>query len=207
MANGVERVRVSAVILAAGASSRMGENKLLATVSGEPLLRRAVRSALAAGLDPVLVVLGHEAARAEAALAGLPCRPVQNPRFASGLNTSLDAGIVGVPPDAAAAVVLLADMPFVAPAMIAALVARFAETGAPLVASRYGEVHAPPTLYARALFPELCGGEGEGRGREVTRRHQRAASFIDWPAAALADVDERGDLERVRVRLGEEGAP
>ena len=200
-------MKVSAVILAAGASSRMGENKLLAAVSGEPLLRRAVGSAVAAGLDPVLVVLGHEAARVEQALAGLPCQAVQNPRFAGGLNTSLDAGIAAVPPDAAAAVVLLADMPFVAPAMIAALVARFAETGAPLVASRYGEVQAPPTLYARALFPELRGGEGDGRGREVTRRHRGSASFVDWPAAALADVDVAGDLERARAQLDGEGVP
>ncbi|GEJ58902.1 nucleotidyltransferase family protein [Anaeromyxobacter diazotrophicus] len=195
---------VAAVLLAAGASSRLGENKLLAPFAGEPLLRRAARAALDARLDPVLVVVGHEAARAEEALAGLACRAVPNPRHAAGMNTSLDAGLAAVPPDAEAAVVLLADMPFVGAGMIQALVARFRETGAPLVASRYGAVLAPPTLYARALFPELRGGAGDGRGREVTRRHLAEAAFADWPAEALADVDVAEDLAAARARLGEE---
>jgi molybdenum cofactor cytidylyltransferase len=73
-----------------------------------------------------------------------------------------------------------------------------------VVASRYGAVPAPPTLYARALFPELRGGEGEGRGREVVRRHAGEAAWVDWPPSALADVDEAADLERARAGLGEE---
>jgi molybdenum cofactor cytidylyltransferase len=95
-------------------------------------------------------------------------------------------------------------MPFVTAPMLRALVARHLEGGAPLVASRYGAAQAPPTLYDRRLFPELRGGEGEGRGREVVRRHAGEAAFLSWPEDALADLDHPEDLERARARLGEE---
>jgi len=197
---------IAGILLAAGSATRMGKNKLLLEIDGEPLLRRAARRALDGGLAPLLVVLGHDADRAREALAGLPCRTVANPAWALGQSTSLSAGVSALPPEAAAAVVLLADMPFVEPEMIRAVVARQGETGAPLVAARYGGTTAPPILYARSLFPELVGGEGEGRGREVVRRHRESAAYVDFPAAALADVDVPEDLERARAASrGEEG--
>jgi molybdenum cofactor cytidylyltransferase len=182
----------------------MGRNKLLLHVGGESLVRRTVRAARDAGLDPVLVVIGHDAERVRAELHGLPCELVPNERHALGMSTSLDAGIAAVPAGTDAAVVLLADMPFVAPAMIREVVRRRRERGAPLVSSRYGAVQAPPTLYAREVFPELRGGEGEGRGREVVKRHADRVEWVEWPASALADVDEVGDLERARSGLGQE---
>jgi molybdenum cofactor cytidylyltransferase len=199
-------MKVAGILLAAGAGTRMGRNKLLDPLDGETLLRRAARRALAAGLDPVLVVVGHEAERARAEIEGLGCRAVPNPDHARGIDTSLSAGIDAVPPEADAAVVLLADMPWVSADMIRAVALRHAETGAPVVASRYGDATAPPVLYARSLFAELRGGEGEGRGREVVGRHARAAAFVSWPASALADLDVPGDVERARARLSGGGA-
>lgn len=191
-------MNVAGIVLAAGSSTRMGANKLLERIEGEALVRRAARAAIEGGLDPVVVVLGHEADRVGAELAGLGCAAVVNARHALGLNTSLDAGIAAVPADASAAVVLLADMPLVTAETVRTLVARHRATGAALVGSRYGAVVAPPALYARAAFDELRGGEGEGRGREVLRRHAAEVAWVDWPASALADVDEPADLARAR---------
>ena len=191
-------MKVAGIVLAAGRSTRMRENKLLLRIDGETLVRRAARAARDGGLDPVLVVLGHEAGRVGAELGGLGCVAVVNPRHALGLNASLDAGVAAVPADADAAVVLLADMPLVTAAMIRTLVARGREAGAAIVASRYGADVAPPALYARAVFEELRGGEGEGRGREVLRRRAGEVAWVDWPATALADVDVPADLERAR---------
>jgi len=198
-------MEVAGILLAAGAATRMGRNKVLLELGGETLLRRAARRALAAGLTPVLVVLGHEAERARAELDGLGCRAVVNPDYARGINTSLSAGVEAVAPGAPAAIVILADMPFVDADMIRAIVARYAETGAPVVASQYGDVTAPPTLYDRSLFPALRGCAGEGRGREVVRRHRHRAAFVAWPPSALADLDLSDDLERARARLGAGG--
>ncbi len=190
---------LAGVILAAGASTRMGENKLFLRVEGETLLRRVVRRAIGAGLDPVVVVLGHEADRAERELAGLGALTIRNPDHASGQHTSFRAGIAAVPPSAPAAVVLLADMPHVDEAMIAALVARYRASDRPLVISEYGGVHAPPTLYDRSLFPEIAAMTGGGCGRQIVKRHRAEADAVAWPAERLADLDSPEDVERLRA--------
>ena len=195
-------VAVAGIVLAAGSSSRLGRNKVLLRIGGTSLLRRAVITATGAGLDPVLVVLGHEIDRALAELRDLPCTPVANPDHAAGMNTSLRAGIGAVPGRAAAAVVMLADMPLVTVAMVGALVARFREGAAQLVLSTYGDVIAPPTLYARSLFSQLGGASGEGCGKRVMSRYRAEAAELAWPAAALSDIDMPGDVERVRDALG-----
>lgn len=190
---------VAGVVLAAGASNRMGQNKLLLKLDGESVVRRAVSRAVAAGLDPVVVVLGYEAGRALGELAGLACQSVVNPDYARGINVSLRAGIAAVPARACAAVVLLADMPFVTVRMIETLVERYRETAAPLVISDYAGVHAPPMLYDRSLFAELGAMEGEGCGKQVVKRHRNEAIAVPWPVEALADLDEPQDYERVKT--------
>ena len=185
------------VILAAGASRRMGRNKMLIELEGESLLRRAARRALAAGLSPVVVVLGHEAERATAELAGLGCEVTLNPDFTGPTSGSLHKGLECLEPEVQAAVVILADMVLVSDGMLAALVARAGETNAPLVVSRYGDVTAPPLLFSRALFGELMDWTGEGCGKAVVQRHRDEAQFVDWPASALTDVDTPEDFQRV----------
>jgi molybdenum cofactor cytidylyltransferase len=130
----------AAVVLAAGSSTRMGENKLLLALDGETVVSRAVRAAAAAGLDPIVVVLGHEPDGVRAALAGLSCRTVWNPDHARGQGTSLQAGIaeVAAKTTASAAVVMLADMPFVTAPMLARVAERARQPGAP------AENGAPP---------------------------------------------------------------
>jgi len=188
---------VAGIVLAAGASTRFGGNKLLLRIRGESLARRAVAAALDAGLDPVVVVLGHEAGRVRAELSGLAVHEVVNPDYARGMNTSLRAGVAALPENASAAVVQLADMPRVTAEMLSRLVERFIETGAPVVASDYEGVHAPPTLYARALFGELGGPDGDGSGKRVVRRHESEVVRVPWPAEALADVDREEDWKRM----------
>jgi molybdenum cofactor cytidylyltransferase len=197
-------MRIAGIVLAAGSGSRMGRNKVLLRLGGESLVRHAARVAGEAGLDPVLVVLGYEADLVRAELEGTRCEVVLNPSHALGMSTSLDAGVAAVPEDASAAVVLLADMPFVEAGMVREVVERHRERRARLVTARYGAASAPPTLYARALFPELRGGEGEGRGREVVCRHAAEVVWVDFPESALADLDVGDDVERARARLGEE---
>lgn len=192
---------VAGVVLAAGGSSRMGRNKLLLTLGEETVLRRSARRVVASGLDPVLVVLGHDAERARAELEGLPCRPIFNPEWGRGINASLRAGIAAVPRAARAAVVVLADMPFVTSEMIAALVERYRQLEPPLVVSEYGGVLAPPTLFDRGLFAELDEAEGQGCGGRVVRRHGDEAISVSWPAAALGDLDRPDDYERILVQI------
>ncbi len=190
---------VAGVVLAAGSSTRMGgRNKLLLLLDGEALVRRAARRALAAGLDPVVVVLGHEADLVRRELTGLTLQIVVNADHAGGIHTSRRAGLAAVPPDRGAAVVLLADMPFVTEQMLATLVERYRDSDALLVVSEYAGEPAPPSLYDRALFEEIAGQQGEGRVQHVVARHPGEVLAVSWPAAALGDVDQPEDYERLR---------
>ena len=192
---------IAGIVLAAGMSTRMGDNKLLLRIEGESLLRRVVGRVIAAGLDPVVVVLGHEAERARAELAGLQCETRINAGYARGVATSSRVGVEAVPERAVAAVVVLGDMPFVTTEMIRTMAERYRATGAPLIVSDYGGVTAPPVLYDRSLFAELVAMDGGGCGQRVMKRHRSGADVLSWPADALIDSDEPADRARVERLL------
>jgi molybdenum cofactor cytidylyltransferase len=173
----------------------MGRNKMLLPIEGESLVRRAARRALSAGIDPLIVVVGHEADMVRGALAGLPCVFAYNPSFRAPTSGSLHRGLEQLPPDVGGAVILLADMVNVTSAMIRALHVAAVAASAALVVSRYGgEILAPPHLFSRSLFPELLAWSGGGAGRGVAQRHLSEAVVLDWPPDALVDVDTPEDL-------------
>src|SRR5262249_30978843 len=116
---------IAGVLLAAGSSTRMGENKLFLDFGGSTLLRRAAQTALDAGLRPLLVVVGHERERVRAELTGFDCTFVINDAHARGMHTSVSEGFSALPHGTAAAVLLLADMPFVTADMVGAIVSRW----------------------------------------------------------------------------------
>ncbi len=189
---------IAGVVLAAGSSSRMGRNKLLLEIDGESLVRRAVRVAIEGGLSPVVLVTGRSREAVEAEVADLDCAPVFNSDHETGIRTSAAAGISAVAGGGEAAVVMLADMPFVTADMVRTLVVRYRETGAPLVVSTYGgDVGAPPILYDRSLFGEISRMRA-GCGRDIVRRHHERAVLADWPADRIRDLDRPDDYEAVR---------
>lgn len=194
---GVERT--AGIVLAAGASRRMGKatNKLVLEVDGEPMIRRVVRRALAAGLDPVVVVLGHEPERVRKALHGLECTYAVNPDTKGPTSGSLHAGLRALDESIAAAVVMLGDMVLVTTDMMRALPRAVGGTDAPLAVSRYGTegVTAPPMLFRRELWPELLAWTGDGPGKAVVSAHRDDAVWVDWPAHALRDVDTPADFQ------------
>ena len=190
------RLTVAAVILAAGASRRMGpdKNKMLLQLEGESLVRRAARRALAAGLAPVVVVIGHESERIRAELKDLPVTFAVNPDYTGPTSGSLHRGLEALGEGVGAAVVMLGDMVRVTQETLTMLVAAAQGTDAPLVVSRYGDVTAPPLLFRRALFPELLAWTGEGCGKTVVKAHSHEAMYVDRPVALLADVDTPEDF-------------
>lgn len=190
---------VAGVLLAAGTSSRMGRDKMLVEVGGESLLRGAARRAADAGLDPVLVVLGEGRVDHAGELDGLAVTVIANDDPEAGKSRSMKLGIGAVPDDAAAAVVMLADMPLVTAEMIATLIDRYRAGEAPIVASVYGDVHAPPVLYDRSKFGELLAMQGRGCGKAVVKANADVVETVEWPEKALTDVDRPDDLARVRA--------
>jgi molybdenum cofactor cytidylyltransferase len=191
--------RVAALVLAAGASSRMGgANKLLAPLEGEALVARSVDAVLGSAARPVLVVTGHAGAAVRAALAGRDVRCVANPRWAEGMGTSLAAGVAALPEGVAAVLVCLGDMPWVRPRHLDALIAAF-EAGpadaicAPSHRGRRGH----PVLFAARYFREMRELAGDAGARALIEAHPDALELVavDDPGV-LRDVDRPGDLER-----------
>ena len=187
--------RVAGIVLAAGASRRMGTNKLLLAIEGEPMVRRTVRRVLDAGCAPVVVVTGHESARVREALVGLDVQFAESPDPTGPTSGSLHAGLRALGDDVDAALVMLADMTQVSASMLRAVVEGIAQGRGPLGVSRFGDVLAPPLVFTRALWPELLAWHGEGCGKAVVRAHLDEASLHDWPAAALRDVDTPADYD------------
>ena len=195
-----EHLRVAAIVLAAGSSRRMGTNKLLLPLEGEPLVRRAVRRCLAADFDRVVVVLGHESSRVRAALDGLPCEIVENPDHARGVGTSIRTGVAFAADAADAVVMVLADMPYVTADMLRTVTSWYRGTRPPVVVSEYGDVQAPPTLYDRALFARLLAIADDSGGKVVAEQLAALRVTVAFPADARRDLDATADYERARAK-------
>lgn len=192
----------AALVLAAGRSTRMGEeNKLVAEVGGIPMVRYAVMAALASRADPVIVVTGHEDDRVRAALAGLPVRFAHNASYADGLSTSLRTGLAALPADTDAALVLLGDMPLVTSADCDAVLAGLGRENALIATATSGGDRGNPVAWSARLFPELRATEGDAGGRALMSRYadQRVDVEIGDPAAT--DADTRTALDAVRERF------
>ena len=188
-----------AVILAAGSSSRMGSPKQILQFRGMSLLRRAALAALDAGCSPVIVVTGAHAELSRRELEGLDVREVLNPRWETGMASSIGAGLeslLGVDPEAAAAVFMLCDQPHVTAGVISGLAAAHRVTGKPVIASTYGGSFGVPALFGRPLFAELARLEGGAGAKQVIQRYASEAHFLPFRGGEV-DVDTPDDFSRL----------
>ena len=193
-------------MLAAGLASRFRAaggseaTKLVAKLDGKPIVRSVAEAALASKARPVVVVAGHARSSVEGALAGLAVAIAFNPAFASGLASSLKAGLSAMPLDAAGALILLGDMPRIEPQLIDALIDAFlarpgALAAAPLLEGRRGN----PILLGRGLFEaamRLAGDEGARRLIAALSAGELVEVATSGLGAAF-DIDTPGDLATV----------
>lgn len=193
-------IRVAAVILAAGGSTRFGSPKQLARWRDKTFIEQAVDTALASSARPVVVVLGAEVERCRAALGGRPVEVVINKAWAEGQSTSMQAGLAALPANAGAVVFFLVDLPGTTPDLIDQLVQRHRETLAPLVWPEFEGRRGNPILFDRSLFTELRQVGGDTGGKPVLLRHKdRAERVIVSDKAILQDFDRAEDLEALEM--------
>ena len=181
---------IPAVLLAAGASRRLGRPKQLVALEGETLLRRAARAALA-GCAPVLVVVGSRATDMAANLEGLPVTVVENPGWEEGMASSIRAGIRALPAGAAGVLFLVCDQL----AVDGALVTRLLEVqgGHPdaVVACGYAGTRGTPSIFPARCFPALLELQGDQGARGLLRGE--GVVVVPFPEGD-ADVDCPEDL-------------
>jgi molybdenum cofactor cytidylyltransferase len=191
-------VAVAAIVLAAGAATRMGTQKLLLPVNGRPMVQWAVDAALGCRAGKTLVVVGYQSAEVVSALEDRPVIVVANPDYATGMSSSLRAGLQAVG-ECEAAIVLLGDQPFVTAGLLDRLIDGFATTRAGAVRPSVEGRAVNPVLLSATLFAELLEQDGDVGGREVLERHRDDVWLVqvDDPRV-VADIDSIEEYEATR---------
>jgi molybdenum cofactor cytidylyltransferase len=191
------QAKIGIVILAAGASTRMGQPKQLLLHRGQTLLRRAVETALASVCGPVVVVIGAHAELVRREVEELPVLVAENREWEKGMSSSIRTGLHELTmtnPEIEAVIVMLADQPLVTAALINQLVDVSRNTGKRIVASAYGKVLGVPALFSRELFADITALNANEGARQVIASHPDDVATVSFPEAAV-DVDTPRDYE------------
>ena len=198
---------MTAVLLAAGLSSRMGTPKLLLPLAGKPLLAHCLGPLRRSALREIVVVLGADAERVRREVSLEGTRVVVNTHFQEGMSSSIREGLRGAPPDTEAFLVVLGDPPLVAAATIQALVARRGSARARILVPTYRGVRGNPVLFDSSLAAEMEAVRGDVGCRGVLAAHR--AEVLEVPVddpGIRVDVDTWDDLQRIEAAL-REGTP
>ena len=184
-----------ALLLAAGASTRLGRAKQLIEIDGEPLLRRMARALLGTSPHTLVVVLGHDATALRNCVGDLPLQCIVAPDYAEGLAASLRTGISALPAECDGALVALTDQPALDARHLLAL--RDAWRAAPkyAIASAYAGVLGVPAMLPRAWFDDVMRVRGDTGARALLRERGAQVIAVDAPTLA-SDLDTPNDLVR-----------
>jgi molybdenum cofactor cytidylyltransferase len=190
---------VAGIILAAGLSSRFPGNKLLVTFSGETLVHRAARTALASRLERVVLVAGHQIADMIEALSDLRCDDrlciVVNPVFQEGQSGSIRRGLAALEDSCQAALFMTADQPLLSSDIIDALLAHYEVCHLPVCHPTVAGERRNPIVFARSLFADLNALSGDQGGRSVVdAQGGRIAKLEFHDSRPFLDVDTIDDL-------------
>jgi molybdenum cofactor cytidylyltransferase len=200
-------MRVAAVVLAAGASTRFGKPKQFALFQGETFIRRIVAAAIQASCAPVVVVTGEDSAQVTLELTRISVSIAMNPGWLSGVGSSIRVGVqraMDLAADLDASLLLSCDQPFVTAAVLAQLIQLRLTSGKPIVASAYATTLGIPALFDRSCFPDLLRlKEDSGAKKIILARPHDVVSF-DFPAGAI-DIDTAADYKKLDQPLAADG--
>jgi molybdenum cofactor cytidylyltransferase len=191
---------ISAIILAAGMSKRMGPPKQLLRLRGATLLEHALNNVSRSQVREIILVLGHEAEaiRQHLSLDNLNVKIIVNPSYREGMGASLGAGLSAVAPESQGAMIVLGDQPLVRPKTLDLLIERHRELKPQIVIPVYRGFRGNPVLLDRSVFPELAGLSGEAGCRAIFGDHTENILLAEvGDPGILLDVDSQQDLEKL----------
>ena len=191
--------RITAIVPAAGLSSRMGQNKLLMPFAGKSLIERAVDTLMTSGVDEIVVVLGHEANLLRSRLEGKSVHFVDNPDYRAGLSTSVRAGMEAAPKGADAMMIYLADQPLLEADEVRRLVLAFAEAkraGKSIVVPFFCNKRGNPVILDASYREMVLDVVGDAGCRRIIKRHPEQVFAVQMETDhVVRDVDTPEDFE------------
>jgi molybdenum cofactor cytidylyltransferase len=188
---------IGAIILAAGASSRLGTPKQLLPYGGTTLLEYTVQVASDSIASPIIVVLGSEAQNMRTSINGDKVQTILNDAWQEGIASSIQAGIeelVLADPSTEGAVILVCDQPYITAELIDDLVAKHQETGKRIIASSYDETLGVPALFHKSLFPVLLQLRGDSGAKSIIQQHTEDLGIVAFAKGGV-DIDTEEDYK------------
>ncbi len=183
------------VILAAGASRRMGRPKQTLVVNGTTLLNRSIAVAKSIGSNPLVVVLGANYKKIRPTIVDPGALTVENKDWDTGMGSTIREGVQTMlkdHPDLDAVLLLLVDQPFVTTDLLQQMVRKYVADRPPIVAAKYAETFGVPALFDRTMFGDLLNLEGPTGARFIIRNFVEKVAGIPFPEGAI-DLDTPED--------------
>jgi molybdenum cofactor cytidylyltransferase len=193
---------ISAIVLAAGASRRMGTQKLLLPYTGKTIITHIVEQLCESRLAEIIVVTGHEPDRITTELAGRPVQFAHNPDYESGMLSSVRCGLRVLPQGCEAALIALGDQPSITTALIREMYQVFQELKPGILVPRHGGRRGHPMIFSKRYFAEVLAQYDDVGLRGLLQKHPQDIYELDVPTdAVLADMDYPEDYRRELARL------
>jgi len=192
---------VGLMILAAGASTRMGTPKQLLTYQGRSLIRHITEIAIASVCQPIIVVLGANAAQIQPEVKELPVQIIENQYWAEGMSSSIRVGLAGLKAinhNLEAVAIALCDQPWVSSQLLNQIVEAYYLTKKPIIAAEYAETLGVPALFSRTLFSELRELKSSQGAKQLIKKHIHQVFSLPFPEGII-DIDTPQDYENLNT--------
>lgn len=193
---------VGLVLLAAGASVRLGRPKQLLTYNGQTLLNHSIHNALDSGAQPVVVVLGAHAQQLQEKIKKDAVHLMVNANWQEGMASSIRCGVnylLETAPSVEGLILMVCDQPYVTTSLLNELMEAHEKSGKQIIACSYENSFGPPAFFHQSLFDELLQLKGDIGARSVVRQHTDMVDVIPFPGGDV-DVDTEADYERIKSK-------
>jgi len=197
------------MVLAAGASRRMGRPKPLMKLGRRTILQHVLANLLASQIDEIVVVLGHKAEQVVPTLRGTNSKIVVNTQYAQGMSSSIRRGLSEIHPRAQAVLIALGDQPYIPSEVIDMLLCRYEQGDRQIVVPTYCGQRGHPVIFGRKYWPELRALRGDVGGKELLVRHAQDVLEVEVSVqGVLTDIDGPQDAgEKASLEKDAQDAP
>lgn len=196
---------ISAIILAAGLSSRMGKNKLLLPLGKQSIIEHVVEKVSKSQVDEIIVVLGNDATDIKAVLERFDIKIVANSDYIKGQSTSVKVGIQEVDDHTEGALFIMGDQPMIKSGIINDIIHRFSECKCSIVVPTYNNRRGNPVLFGNRWFGDLNDVQGDKGGRDILKNNLDQVSFLEISDDLfLKDIDDEAMYQYIKAEFEKE---